>query len=104
MALFEYDPDEHIVSAAWLALDESERMRLVKQYHRQQRVRPGGSKRCREKPGKTGQTGSDPKAKELEYAPIDRLRWVTPVLAFRGDVLSCDQFRIRTSVPYWRRF
>ena len=39
MALFEYDPDEHIVSAAWLALDESERMRLVQQYHRQQRIR-----------------------------------------------------------------
>jgi hypothetical protein len=34
-----YDPHEHINSEAWLALDESERMRLVTQYHRRQRIR-----------------------------------------------------------------
>ena len=39
MALLRYDPHEHIVSDAWLALDESERMRLVAQYHRRQRIR-----------------------------------------------------------------
>jgi hypothetical protein len=39
MAFSRYDPDEHIVSDAWLALDESERMRLVARYHRRQRIR-----------------------------------------------------------------
>jgi hypothetical protein len=39
MALFRYDPHEHIISDAWLALDESERMRLVERYHRRQRIR-----------------------------------------------------------------
>jgi hypothetical protein len=39
MAQFRYDPHEHIISDAWLALDESERMQLVKRYHRRQRIR-----------------------------------------------------------------
>jgi HD superfamily phosphodiesterase len=39
MALLQYDPHEHINSDAWLALDESERMRLVVRYHRRQRIR-----------------------------------------------------------------
>ncbi len=39
MALLRYDPHEHIISDAWLALDESERMRLVVRYHRRQRIR-----------------------------------------------------------------
>jgi len=39
MALLRYDPNEHIISDAWLALDESERMGLVRQYHRRQRIR-----------------------------------------------------------------
>jgi hypothetical protein len=39
MALFQYDPHEHINSDAWVALDESERMQLVRRYHRRQRIR-----------------------------------------------------------------
>jgi hypothetical protein len=39
MALLQYDPHEHINSDAWLALDESERTRLVVRYHRHQRIR-----------------------------------------------------------------
>ena len=39
MAMFRYDPHEHIISDAWLALDESERMQLVERYHRQLRIR-----------------------------------------------------------------
>jgi hypothetical protein len=39
MALLRYDPHAHIISDAWLALDESERMQLVAQYHRRQRIR-----------------------------------------------------------------
>jgi hypothetical protein len=39
MARFQYDPYQHTVSAAWPAFDESERMQLVKRYHRQQRIR-----------------------------------------------------------------
>jgi hypothetical protein len=39
MALLRYDPHEHINSDAWLALDESERTRLVVRYHRRQRIR-----------------------------------------------------------------
>ena len=39
MALLHYDPHEHINSHAWLALDESERTRLVVRYHRRQRIR-----------------------------------------------------------------
>jgi HD superfamily phosphodiesterase len=39
MALLQYDPHEHINSDAWLALDESERMQLVRRYHRRQRIR-----------------------------------------------------------------
>jgi hypothetical protein len=39
MALLRYDPHEHIISDAWLALDESERMRLVARYHRRKRIR-----------------------------------------------------------------
>ena len=39
MALLQYDPHEHINSDAWLALDESERTRLVVRYHRRQRIR-----------------------------------------------------------------
>jgi hypothetical protein len=39
MALLQYDPHAHINSDAWLALDESERMQLVRLYHRQQQIR-----------------------------------------------------------------
>jgi HD superfamily phosphodiesterase len=39
MALLQYDPHGHIDADAWLALDESERMRLVRRYHRRQRIR-----------------------------------------------------------------
>jgi HD superfamily phosphodiesterase len=39
MALLQYDPHEHIKSDAWLALDESERMQLVRRYHRRERIR-----------------------------------------------------------------
>ena len=39
MAFLRYDPHEHIISDAWLALDESERMQLVRRYHRRQRIR-----------------------------------------------------------------
>jgi tetratricopeptide (TPR) repeat protein len=39
MALSLYDSREHIISGAWLALDESERMQLVARYHRRQRIR-----------------------------------------------------------------
>lgn len=39
MALLRYDPHEHVDSDSWLALDESERTRLVVRYHRRQRIR-----------------------------------------------------------------
>jgi hypothetical protein len=39
MALSQYDPHEHINPGAWLELDESERMQLVRRYHRRQRIR-----------------------------------------------------------------
>ena len=39
MAPLQYDPHEHIISEAWLELDESERMELVRRYHRRQRIR-----------------------------------------------------------------
>ena len=39
MAPLQYDPHEHLISEAWLALDESERMQLVRRYHRKQRIR-----------------------------------------------------------------
>ena len=39
MALLQYDPHEHINSDAWLALDELERLQLVRRYHRKQRIR-----------------------------------------------------------------
>ena len=39
MASLQYDPHEHIISEAWLALDESERMEVVRRYHRKQRIR-----------------------------------------------------------------
>ena len=39
MALLRYNPHQHIISDAWIALDESERMRLVARYHRRQRIR-----------------------------------------------------------------
>jgi hypothetical protein len=39
MARLQYDPCEHIISDAWLALDESARMQLVRRYHRRQRIR-----------------------------------------------------------------
>jgi HD superfamily phosphodiesterase len=39
MAPLQYDPNEHINSDAWLALDESERIQLVRRYHRRQRIR-----------------------------------------------------------------
>lgn len=39
MALSRYDPYEHVNPGAWLELDESERMQLVRRYHRRQRIR-----------------------------------------------------------------
>lgn len=39
MALLQYNPHEEINSNAWLALDESERMQIVRRYHRRQRIR-----------------------------------------------------------------
>ncbi len=39
MELLRYDPQEDIDSDAWLALDESERERLVVRYHRRRRIR-----------------------------------------------------------------
>jgi hypothetical protein len=39
MAPLQYDPKEHIHSDAWLALDESERIQLVRRYHRRHRIR-----------------------------------------------------------------
>ena len=39
MALLLYDPHERIISNAWLGLDESERMQLVRRYNRRQRIR-----------------------------------------------------------------
>jgi HD superfamily phosphodiesterase len=39
MALSQYDPHKHINPDAWLALDESERMQLVRRYHRRQGIR-----------------------------------------------------------------
>jgi len=38
MVSLRYDPHEQISSNAWLALDESERTRLVIQYHQRQRI------------------------------------------------------------------
>jgi hypothetical protein len=35
----QYEPHEHINSDDWLALDESERMHLVRRYHRRLRIR-----------------------------------------------------------------
>lgn len=37
--LLRYDPHKHIASEAWLALDESERIESVMQYHRRERIR-----------------------------------------------------------------
>jgi hypothetical protein len=34
-----YDPHQHIASDAWQALDESERIESVRQYHRRNRIR-----------------------------------------------------------------
>ena len=34
-----YDPHQHIASEAWQALDESERIESVRQYHRRNRIR-----------------------------------------------------------------
>jgi len=39
MALLRYDPHEDILPDAWLELDESERMLLVTEYHRRERIR-----------------------------------------------------------------
>jgi len=35
----QYDPHQHIDSEAWQALDESERIESVQQYHRRNRIR-----------------------------------------------------------------
>jgi hypothetical protein len=37
--VLQYDPHQHVVSEAWQALDESERIESVRQYHRQNRIR-----------------------------------------------------------------
>jgi hypothetical protein len=39
MPLLQYDPRQHTDPNAWLALDESERIELVRQYHRRERIR-----------------------------------------------------------------
>jgi len=39
MALLRYDPHEDILPDAWLELDESERMLLVTEYRRRERIR-----------------------------------------------------------------
>jgi HD superfamily phosphodiesterase len=39
MEISRYDPHEHINAGDWLELDESERMQLVRRYHRKQRIR-----------------------------------------------------------------
>jgi HD superfamily phosphodiesterase len=39
MALSQYDPHEHINPGTWLELDESERMQVVRRYHRRQQIR-----------------------------------------------------------------
>src|SRR5260370_36342339 len=37
--VLQYDPHQHVNSEAWQALDESERIESVRQYHRQNRIR-----------------------------------------------------------------
>src|SRR5258708_8881977 len=37
--LLQYDPHQHANSEAWQALDESDRIESVRQYHRQNRIR-----------------------------------------------------------------
>jgi uncharacterized protein DUF1841 len=37
--ILRYDPYQHIASEAWQALDESERIESVQQYHRRNRIR-----------------------------------------------------------------
>ena len=37
--MLQYDPHQHVNSEAWQALDESERIESVRQYHRQNRIR-----------------------------------------------------------------
>jgi hypothetical protein len=37
--VLQYDPRQHVNSEAWQALDESERIESVRQYHRQNRIR-----------------------------------------------------------------
>lgn len=37
--MLEYDPHQHVVSEAWQALDELDRIESVRQYHRQNRIR-----------------------------------------------------------------
>ena len=39
MTLSKYNPDQHVDSNAWLTLDESERIELVRRYHRKERIR-----------------------------------------------------------------
>lgn len=38
MTLLRYDPERHIDANAWLALDESERTRLIVRYHRREHI------------------------------------------------------------------
>jgi Domain of unknown function (DUF1841) len=38
MPPLQYDPHQHTDPNAWLALDESERIELVRQYHRRERI------------------------------------------------------------------
>jgi hypothetical protein len=37
--VLQYDPHQHVASEAWQALDESECIESVRQYHRQNRIR-----------------------------------------------------------------
>ena len=37
--MLQYDPHQHVASEAWQALDESECIESVRQYHRQNRIR-----------------------------------------------------------------
>jgi hypothetical protein len=39
MALSQYDPHKHVTPEHWLELDESDRIELVRRYHRRQKIR-----------------------------------------------------------------
>jgi len=41
---YEYDPDRGVDATWWAALDEMERIQLVEDYHREQKIQPGHTK------------------------------------------------------------